>query len=187
MPCKSLLQYGTTHFSAVLVKKRDCHPHISPPIIAKGTKSCVSTCIFLDTVCDLKWSHLPSPAEGKPLLYSPFKWAETAQEPPHICSHLHELPDGYNPGTACTPHTGSWCIFSACTTSVLTSVLQDEPAFHVLQKMDLAASRLKLKGFFLMMTLKFIPDSTTWQSYLHWYFSTFPKLIPFLVSNSPNK
>lgn len=74
---------------------------------------------------------------------------------------------GTHPGTACAPHTGSWFIFSACTTSVLTSVLQDEPSFHTLQKMDLTAPRLKLKGFFLMMTLKFIPDWTTWQSYLH--------------------
>lgn len=97
MPYKSLLQYDTTHFSAVLMKKQDCHLHISLPIFAKDTMSCVSTCIFLDTECNLKciWSHLPSLARGKTLLYSPYKWAETIQEPPHICSHLHRLPDGY--------------------------------------------------------------------------------------------
>lgn len=46
---------------------------------------------------DLKctWNHLTSPAGEKPLLYSPYKWAETTQEPQHIWSHLHELPDGY--------------------------------------------------------------------------------------------
>lgn len=74
---------------------------------------------------------------------------------------------GTYPGTACTPHSGSWFIFSASTTSVLTSVLQDEPSYHILQNMDLAAPRLGVEGFFLMMTLKFIPDWTTWQSYLH--------------------
>lgn len=76
---ESLLQYDATRFSAVLMKKQDCHPHISPPITAKGTMSWVSTCIFLDTDCDMKcsWSPLPSPAGGKPLLYSPYKQAET--------------------------------------------------------------------------------------------------------------
>lgn len=114
---ESLLQYGATHFSVVLMKKQDCNPHISPPIIAKGTMSWVSTCIFLDTDCDLKctWSHLPSPAGGKPLLYSPYEWVETTQEPPHICPHLHELTDGYI-SRHCL-HSSHWellCFLSLC-------------------------------------------------------------------------
>lgn len=141
MPYKSLLQYDTTHFSAVLMKKQDCHLHISPPIFAKDTMSCVSTCIFLDTECNLKciWSHLPSQPEGKHFFTRHTSGLKQYRNH-HISAPISiGCQMGTFPGTACTTHTGSWVIFSACTTSVLTSVLQDESTYHVLQKMDLAA------------------------------------------------
>lgn len=146
MPYKSLLQYGTTHFSAVLMKKQDCHPHISSPIIAKGTMSCVSTCTFLDTDCDLKPLQVHGATCQAQLEGSHFFTHHTSGLKLHKNHHKSapismSCQMGTYPGTACTLHTASWFVFSACTTFVLTSVLQDEPAYHVLQKMDLATPR----------------------------------------------